>query len=291
MGQLIINYKKSARKNNILLAGNLLKPTLLREIQDTTTLINPILSRLIVNALPCQSNLHAKIRYALTEKGLRVRPFLVRMGYEMGGGHYRDILPIGAALELMQIATLVIDDILDESYLRNGRESIFAKWGIKKGILVGELLKTLSTVSLIHYININKKFRRKNNALMIFENAYKDICVGQYLDLLYEEKNIITEEDYLSMIEKTTASFIRASIVIGATLSCTSKNTIKSLSNYGLHLGIAYQIRDDIIDIIGESACTGKPFAGDIRRKKKIAYNSCIQYKHTIDKKKITFNI
>ena len=169
----------------------------------------------------------------------------------------------------MQIATLVIDDILDESEIRNGRDSVYKKWGIKNSILVGELLKSSSTIILLQSIHKNKKFKNTYDVLNLFENVYKNISIGQYLDLSYENKKIITEAEYMNMIKNTTALFIQSSIKLGAMLSGTSKEIQNSLSAYGLSLGYAYQIRDDVIDIIGEEKYVGKPIGGDIKRRKK----------------------
>lgn len=242
---------------------------LLREIEKTTFLINPFLLKLIQGHLDDYKDLKKKIDYGLKDIGLRIRPFLLRMGYEVEGGKFKDILPIASAIELMQEATLIIDDVLDDSITRNGRDSICKKWGAKNAILIGEILKSLSSKTFIHSIQKNKRLKNTLAALELYENTYKTICVGQYLDLNYEQKNIIKESEYLAMIKNTTALFIQAPITIGALLSGATEKTTDSLSLYGLSLGYAYQIRDDVIDLIGEAKYTGKPFAGDIKRKKK----------------------
>lgn len=242
---------------------------LLKEIENTTSLINPFLIKLIPEHLDDYKDLKKKIDYGLKDIGLRLRPFLLRMGYEAGGGNFKDISSIATAIELMQISTLIIDDILDESTKRNGRDSIYKKWGTKNAILIGEILKSLSSKIFIQSIQESKKLKNTLKALELFENTYKSICVGQYLDLNYEQKNIIKESEYLDTIKNTTALFIQAPITIGALLSGASEKTIDSLSSYGLSLGYAYQIRDDVIDLLGEEKYTGKPFAGDIKRKKK----------------------
>lgn len=252
-----------------LCGGNLNASTLKNEIEKTTFLINPLFIKLISQHFSQYKYLKKKIDYSLKDIGLRLRPFLLRMGYEAGGDNFKDISYIATAIELMQISTLIIDDVLDESTKRNGRASIYKKWGTKNAILIGEILKSLSSKIFIQSIQENKKLKNTLNALELFENTYKSICVGQYLDLNYEQKNIIKEYEYLGMIKNTTALFIQAPITIGALLSGASEKTIDSLSLYGLSLGYAYQIRDDVIDLIGEEKYTGKPFAGDIKRKKK----------------------
>jgi geranylgeranyl diphosphate synthase type I len=240
-----------------------------KEIDKTTSLINPLLVRLISQHLSQYKDLKSKINYNLKDIGLRIRPFLLRMGYEIEGENFRAILPIPSAIELMQISTLIIDDILDESATRNGRDSACKKWGTKNAILIGEILKSLSTSIFIQSVQENKNLKNILEVLELFENTYGHICIGQYLDLKYEQKNIIKESEYLDMIRNTTALFIQSPITIGALLAGISRNLVNSLSSYGLSLGYAYQIRDDVIDLIGEEKFTGKPFAGDIKRKKK----------------------
>lgn len=242
---------------------------ILKEIKKTSELIESLLFKYSSEFFKDYKDLHFEIVYNLKEKGLRIRPFLFRIGYESGGGNFKDILPIGAAIEFMQIATLVMDDILDESEIRNGRDSVYKKWGIKNSILVGELLKSTSTIILLQSIHKNKKFKNTYDVLNLFENIYKNINIGQYLDLSYENKKIITEAEYMNMIKNTTALFIQSSIKLGAMLSGASKEIQNSLSAYGLSLGYAYQIRDDVIDIIGEEKYVGKPIGNDIKRRKK----------------------
>lgn len=240
-----------------------------KEIKKTTSLIEPLLVRLISDHFARYTDLRMKIHYSLRERGLRIRPFLLKMGYEINGKNFKAILPVAIAIELMQTSTLIIDDIIDESKIRNGRDAVYAKWGIRDAILIGELLKSLSSAVFIQSLQKNKKMRRTYKALELFENTYKSIYIGQYLDLSYEKIEIISESQYLDMIKNTTALFIEAPLVIGAILSGVSESLVNSLSSYGLLLGNAYQIRDDVIDLTGEEKYTGKPFAGDIKRQKK----------------------
>jgi geranylgeranyl diphosphate synthase type I len=242
---------------------------LLSEVERITKTVNSHLTTYISAYFRTNRGLCRKVEYALSERGLRIRPFLVWMGYQIGEGNFRNIPPIAVAIEFMQIATLVIDDILDESEIRNGKQTVVRKWGVKTAILVGELLKSISSQIFLRAIKESNRFQRTSEALQLFENTYSQICIGQYLDLKYEKERIISEAQYFDMIEKTTARFIQAPIEIGALLSGAPREIVKRLSNYGLFLGYAYQIRDDIIDIIGEEKYTGKPFAGDIKQKKK----------------------
>lgn len=246
-----------------------MKSELLKEIGKTSALVEPLMLKYASNYFSNKEGLYDKITYTFSEMGLRIRPFLLRMGYEAGGGNFNEILPSAVAVEFMQLATLVIDDVLDDSQMRNGRSSVNNKWGIKNAILIGEILKSLSIITLVRSIQENKRIKNLYDVIKVFENTYKDICIGQYLDLHYEKEKIISESEYFKMIEKTTALFIQSSIKIGAMVSNASEDIVNTLGSYGLSLGYAYQIRDDVIDIIGEEKLTGKPFGGDIKRRKK----------------------
>jgi len=243
---------------------------LLEEIDEVTKLIEPLLWKYAFNYYGNCAGLYDKISYTLPDVGIRIRPFLVRMGYEAGGGNFEEILPIAAAIELMQISTLVIDDILDEAETRNRRETVAKKWGKEIALLVGNMLYLLSERTLTDALfTENIDLERAKKVENIFRNTYEEIHIGQYLDLVYENEENISKPEYLDMIKKTTALFIQTPIRIGAILSNCPAEIVNPLHAYGLSLGYAYQIRDDVIDIIGKEEFTGKPFAGDIKRRKK----------------------
>lgn len=246
-----------------------MSPSLLNEIQTSSQVIERLLPQVTSRYFEMENGLYDKIIYTFPDIGLRVRPFLVRMGYELGGGDFSDVQQVAAAVELLQVSTLVTDDILDDSIIRNDQPSVFAKLGEKEAILIGELLHSLSSQIFITTFSNAMNRAAHMEALELFEFTYREICVGQYLDLQSESKKSISEEEYLDMIKKTTAIFIQSSLKIGAILSGVEENILKKLTSYGLALGYAYQIRDDIIDMIGEEEFTGKPYAGDIRQKKK----------------------
>jgi len=242
--------------------------SLFDKINETTALVEPLMLKYLFDYFTDDEGLCEKIKYTFTEIGIRIRPFLLRIGYEIGGGNFEKVIPLAVALEFIHLSTLVIDDILDKSEKRNKADSVFKKWGINDAILIGENLKSLSSIILLEDFSKNEKFNKGYDVLKLFEDTYRNIYIGQYLDLAYEGKKIIDESKYLNVIEKTTAKLIQSSIIIGAMLSDVSQSTIRILSSYGINLGYAYQIRDDIIDIIGDEKYTGKPFAQDIRTRK-----------------------
>lgn len=184
-------------------------------------------------------------------------------------------LEIAKSLELMKAATLIIDDFLDHSEERNGLPSIYAQHGPEEAVLIGEILKT--SAFLAFQDNVRKlesvSSHTKNEAIKLFEETYRTICCGQLEDLRLQAEPVndksLAEKRFMEMIKQTSAAFIQFPVILGALLSRLPAPQIKALGSYGLNLGLAYQIRDDVIDLIGDPNLTGKPYAGDLREKKK----------------------
>lgn len=200
--------------------------------------------------------------------GLRVRPFLLRMSSCQGDIDFDKIISISAGVEMIQLSTLILDDILDESYLRNNEPSLISEYGLKTGLSIGTIMSSLGFCMISEGINNNEEIKNGINLVRLFSQTHAEIYVGQYLDLLFEGDLTVSEEQYLDMITKTTGGFIQSSLVAGAMLWDATSEVIKKLERAGLFLGLAYQIRDDVIDIIGDSDYTGKPEGGDILRRK-----------------------
>jgi geranylgeranyl pyrophosphate synthase len=200
--------------------------------------------------------------------GIRLRPFLLRISAEAGGLCFPDVLPVAAGIEMIQISTLVIDDVLDQSSLRNAAPSIFARYGTAEAISIGIVMASEGFLLVADGLRENRKIRNGLSIMAVLAETHANIYFGQFLDLRFEANTSITEERYLDMIRNTTACFIQAPLVVGAMMWDASAATIELLERAGIALGMAYQIRDDVIDIIGDSECTGKPIAGDIRRSK-----------------------
>jgi geranylgeranyl pyrophosphate synthase len=208
-----------------------------------------------------------RVLYAIGDIGLRLRPFLVRIGAEIGG--LRDsekVISVATAVEFLQISTLVVDDILDSSKKRNGVESVSCKWGVREAILVGEVLRSLSNQVLLGTRGVEKKRLLEIN--LLHEAIYLTICSGQLEDLRSEKSTLRREREYFAMTAKTTASFIQSSLKAGGLLSGLDTVQLRVLADYGILLGLAYQLRDDIINLVGDEEFTGKEFAEDIRTHK-----------------------
>lgn len=184
-------------------------------------------------------------------------------------------LEIARSLELMKSATLIIDDFLDHSEERNGLPSVYAEHGPEEAVLIGEILKTSASLAFQENVNKLKTVPRtkKYKAIRLFEETYRTICCGQLEDLRIQSEPVgdksLGQKRFFNMITQTSAVFIQFPVVLGALLNKTSEAQMQALGKYGINLGLAYQIRDDVIDLIGDPSLTGKPYAGDLREKKK----------------------
>lgn len=239
---------------------------LTEKIIDTTNYVNRRLIEYIELTFAKCESIKEKLIYSINDIGLLFRPFLFRIGCEINELDYKELITNAFAIELMQKSTLIIDDIIDDSPLRNNLLSMPEKYGVKDTILTGELLKSLSSELVLQNEKISDK--KKINILSELENAYNKICTGQLLDLEYEKKDNIRIDEYIELIAYTTGYFISASLIIGAILSDVKTKDLSILRNYGLKLGITYQLRDDIINLISDES-NGKIFAEDIRSHKK----------------------
>jgi geranylgeranyl pyrophosphate synthase len=184
-------------------------------------------------------------------------------------------LKIAKCIELMKASTLIMDDFLDKSPLRNGIPSLYSKLGAEEAVLIAELLKSSAMIAFCEVLTEVPKLtcEDKHKCILLFEDTYRTVCLGQLEELRAIKKYLkfrspIREKEYWQIIEKTTASFIQLPLNVGSIVSRFDVLTENALQKYGLNIGLAYQVRDDVIDLIGEPEITGKPLGGDIRERK-----------------------
>jgi octaprenyl-diphosphate synthase len=183
--------------------------------------------------------LRKQIEYALQTQGKRLRPTLVLLSGECVGGNRKQLKKIALAIELLHLATLVHDDILDEDFFRRNAISVYAKWGIKDAILVGDALASLS-------LSLCKGHKREILDVMI--DTCMQLSDGEYGDIELD-RTALSEEDYLNKVEKKCASLFEAAGECGVLAADGLPIEIEALKGFGLNFGIAYQIRDDILDV------------------------------------------
>ena len=213
--------------------------------------------------IPFKSNLskyfYDPIRYVLKGKGKRLRPVLVHLSGQAYDAHPEDLMKLGVAVELLHNFSLVHDDIMDNDTRRHGQSSVHYKWDIPTAILAGDGLFTLAQLSLVgldSYI-----FQRFNEVAL-------DVCEGQGMDKEYENDHSIEMDDYIQMIGKKTACFLGMCSELGAVLGDASKQETDNLYKFGYFLGLAFQIKDDYLEIFGNEQSMGKSLGSDIDENK-----------------------
>jgi len=213
--------------------------------------------------------LYRAARYMIEYGGKRLRPYMVVKSCELLGGNAKQAMPSAAAIEMIHNFTLVHDDIMDNDEVRHGVPTVHVKFGIPIGILAGDLLfsKAFETISSAYN-------RMPNNVgLALVSNlarACRDVCEGQVLDItMAQSKRMPSESQYIKMIEKKTSSLFIASCAMGAISAKRTDSDVRRLSTFGRNIGIAFQIIDDLIGIIGDPKLTKKPVGNDIREGKK----------------------
>ena len=201
-------------------------------------------------------------------RGKRIRPLLGLLAYASLKGDYEGALPGAAAVELGHNFSLVHDDIEDGDRERHHRPTLWAIWGVPLAINAGDALFALSRLAL--YRLIPDLPEAKVLALMrVYDETCLALCEGQFLDITFERQPDVTVEQYLEMIGKKTAALIGASVEAGAILATDDEATREAYRRFGWSLGLAFQMADDVKGAFWSSADSGKPEAGDVRKRKK----------------------
>lgn len=211
------------------------------------------------------ADLYDPIRYILQIGGKRIRPMLVLLAADVFDeeGASR---AMGAALaiELFHNFTLMHDDIMDEAPLRRGMQTVHQKWNQSVAILAGDKLM----VRAYHELSQTDP-NKLPELLRVFNQVAREVCEGQQWDMQYEEETMVTEDEYLSMIRLKTAVLLGGALKMGAILADASEHDAECLYEFGIAVGIAFQLQDDILDVYGEAAEVGKQIGGDILANKK----------------------
>jgi geranylgeranyl pyrophosphate synthase len=190
--------------------------------------------------------------------GKHVRPILVMTSASAAGGRVEEALDPAVALELLHTSSLVHDDIMDESLLRRGRPTLYAQYGVPMAILAGDTLTALAFRLLQ-----NCTIPRKQSVLAVFADAFVLVCEGQAFDLSLARGLCVDAASHRKMVEKKTAKLLEASSAIGAIVGTADERLIHALKKYGLYLGMAYQAKDDLLDVVGKVETLGKPVGSD----------------------------
>lgn len=210
------------------------------------------------------STLYAPGDYFLQLGGKRIRPVMCLMGNELFDKILPDAYEVATAIELFHNFTLVHDDIMDAAPLRRGMETVHKKYGESVALLCGDVMM----IRAYDYLNkINSNYLHK--ILHLFNKTAREVCEGQQLDMDFEKQEVVLLSDYLHMISLKTSVLIAASLEMGAILGGASEGNCRHIYEFGLNLGIAFQIQDDYLDAFGNPEKFGKDVGGDIRQNKK----------------------
>ncbi len=201
--------------------------------------------------------------------GKRLRPVLCLLACEACGGDWEQALPAAAALELLHNFSLIHDDIEDHDATRRGRPTVWALWGVPQAINAGDALFVLAHLALLRLSDRGVPAETVAKAFHIFDHACLRLTEGQFLDIRFEQEEEVSLEEYLSMIEGKTAALLSAACELGALVAGVPADQRARLRTFGRHLGLAFQIQDDILGIWGDPEKTGKPVGSDLRSRKK----------------------
>jgi geranylgeranyl diphosphate synthase, type II len=228
-------------------------------------------------------NLYEPIHYILGLGGKRIRPVLTLMSAEVFDASYKQALPAALAVEVFHNFSLVHDDIMDDAPLRRGNTTVHEKWDTNTAILSGDAMLILA----YQYFEFYKPtiFRK---LAKLFSKTALQVCEGQQMDVDFEVRQDVTIPEYTKMIKYKTAVLVAAAMKMGAIIAETSKKNSNLIYDFGLNLGLAFQLQDDYLDAFGDPKTFGKQLGGDIiENKKTYLYLKAMEFANEADKQKL----
>lgn len=231
-------------------------------MQDLSLVVNDALASLDWEKQPF--GLYRPIAYALSSGGKRIRPLLTLLGASLFGAEPQKAVPAAMAIEIFHNFTLLHDDVMDNASLRRGKPTVHVKWDDNTAILSGDQM----------LIEAYKQLACLPDAVLpcvlrVFNRMGTEICEGQQLDVDFQSREDVSEEEYIRMIRLKTSVLLGTALQIGAIIAGADVQSQQSLYEYGINLGLAFQIQDDLLDVYGDPATFGKAIGGDILEGKK----------------------
>ena len=208
-------------------------------------------------------------RPANEDSGKGMRPVLVLASCEMAGGQWREALPAAAALEFIHNFSLLHDDIQDRDATRRGRPTAWTVFGVLPALAAGNAMRVVADRTLLGLAQTGVAPETAAAAAAGLTSHYLEIIEGQYLDLSFEESDEVTTDDYIDMVSRKTGALIDCAMRLGSLVATGDLRTAAAFGRCGRELGLAFQVRDDLLGVWGDPAATGKPVGSDILRKKK----------------------
>jgi len=255
-----------------------------KQQQQLSNLINDKLAELDLPSEP--SLLYDPVRYTLSSAGKRVRPYLTLVGCGLCQGEIDEAVPAALAIELLHNFTLLHDDIMDRADKRRGQPSVYTKWDSNTAILSGDAMYAKAFKQLQYY-GTDEHYSKQLYSLIldIFLDSAETVCEGQAYDMMFENLDEVSIEDYLTMIEGKTAALISGALAMGGAVAGAEDEQIDKLKFVGQKIGIAFQIQDDLLDVIADPKKFGKKKGGDIVEGKK-TYLSLLALKRSANDQK-----
>ena len=231
-------------------------------IEEHLKKINDEINNLELSGEP--EELYMPVNYSIQNGGKRIRPLMALIACDMFGGNVDRVLPSAIGLEIFHNFTLMHDDIMDQAPMRRGKPTVYKKWNTNIAILSGDVMFALAYQYMLK--TPEKKLKR---ILEVFNDMVIQVCEGQQYDMNFETINNVSEAEYLNMIRLKTAALPAASLKIGSIIADAPENEIQNLYLFGELFGLAFQLKDDWLDVFGDEQEFGKKTGGDIAANKK----------------------
>ncbi len=212
------------------------------------------------------ANLYNPINYILSQDGKRIRPRLVMAAAELFGRKAEEVKHVAAAFEMLHNFTLIHDDIMDEAPIRRGQPTVYKQWNSNIAILAGD---ALAIMALQELLKAPCDDATKIKISDLFARTSLEICEGQQYDLDFETLEDVSIDDYIKMIRLKTAVMLAGCLKSGAIFAHASEADQQAMYDFGINIGIAFQLKDDILDLYSDTQVFGKIQGGDIKENKK----------------------
>jgi geranylgeranyl diphosphate synthase type II len=210
------------------------------------------------------AGLYEPIGYVLSRSGKRIRPALTLMACNLFTDNLLPALPAALGLEIFHNFTLLHDDIMDRAELRRGKPTVHKKWDDNTAILSGDVMQIVA-----YQLITETPEKQLKSVLDLFSRTAIEICEGQQYDVDFEHRNKVEADEYLEMIRLKTAVLLGCSLKTGALIGGSNFEDAQFLYDFGLNIGLAFQLKDDLLDVYGDEATFGKKIGGDILSNKK----------------------
>ncbi len=234
----------------------------LKKINNFKTEIDYNLKNLSLSDHPVE--LYQPMRYSLDSPGKRLRPIMLLVIGKAFEGNYKQLMNAALAVEILHTFTLVHDDIMDSDSLRRGKPTVHVKWDKSTAILSGDALMALAFQTLMKVESSEIK-----KIGLAFSTTMLEICEGQAQDMQFAKEKFISSGQYLKMVGKKTGNLLALSSQLGALISNCDPNTVDEMYNFGMELGLAFQIQDDLLEITSNEEKMGKSLGSDFALGKK----------------------